>query len=168
MTLVAEFKKARPIYNYQETVSSSTSKYYTVRFVANGGSKVKQQSVKSGERAVEPTREGYVFDGWYTNRQFVSKYDFSSKVSSNISVYAKWIEVKSYNNPFTDVSIEEWLYEAVKYVNSNGLMNGVTSTEFAPDDNLTRAMLVTILYRADGEPAVNKSIPFADVTADSY
>ena len=47
-------------------------------------------------------------------------------------------------------------------------MNGVSETEFAPNDNLTRAMLVAILYRAAGEPAVNKSVPFADVAADSY
>ncbi|MDY5626360.1 MAG: S-layer homology domain-containing protein, partial [Clostridia bacterium] len=55
-----------------------------------------------------------------------------------------------------------------KYANENGLMGGTTNTSFAPNEPLTRGMLVTILYRADGEPAVNKSIPFSDVAADAY
>ncbi len=69
---------------------------------------------------------------------------------------------------FGDVKAEDWFFDSVDYVVKNGLMNGVSATEFAPEDNLTRAMLVTILYRAEGKPAVNRSIPFADVTADSY
>lgn len=47
-------------------------------------------------------------------------------------------------------------------------MNGVAVDEFAPNDTLTRAMLVTVLYRNAGEPAVNKSIPFADVDMGAY
>lgn len=47
-------------------------------------------------------------------------------------------------------------------------MGGTTNTTFAPNEPLTRGMLVAILYRADGEPAVNKSIPFGDVKADMY
>lgn len=62
----------------------------------------------------------------------------------------------------------DWFFDNVRYVNENGLMSGMTNTEFAPSDTLTRGMLVTILYRLAGEPVVNKSIPFADVTSDSY
>ena len=47
-------------------------------------------------------------------------------------------------------------------------MNGTTASTFAPNEPLTRAMLVAILYRAEGEPAVNKSIPFSDVDANAY
>ena len=47
-------------------------------------------------------------------------------------------------------------------------MNGTTATTFAPSENLTRAMLIAILYRAEGEPAVNKSIPFSDVAVNAY
>ena len=47
-------------------------------------------------------------------------------------------------------------------------MGGTTNTSFAPNEPLTRGMLVAILYRADDEPAVNKSIPFGDVKADMY
>ena len=47
-------------------------------------------------------------------------------------------------------------------------MNGVSDDIFAPNDTLTRAMLVTVLYRHAGEPATNRSIPFADVDIGAY
>ena len=53
--------------------------------------------------------------------------------------------------PFTDVTQADWFYDEVKYVVDNGLMIGVSDTEFAPGANLTRAMLWTILARMDGE-----------------
>jgi len=69
---------------------------------------------------------------------------------------------------FTDVKSSDWFYDDVQYVYENGLMNGKTDTAFAPNENLTRAMLVTVLYRLEGEPATNRSIPFADVDMGSY
>ncbi|MDY3303717.1 MAG: S-layer homology domain-containing protein, partial [Clostridia bacterium] len=50
----------------------------------------------------------------------------------------------------------------------NGLLKGISETEFGPQIEMNRAMLVTVLYRAEGEPAVNNSIPFADVDVNSY
>ena len=47
-------------------------------------------------------------------------------------------------------------------------MNGIGETEFAPEKTVTRAMLVTVLYRAEGEPATNRSIPFADIDMGAY
>lgn len=69
---------------------------------------------------------------------------------------------------FSDTDVNAWYHENVDYVLENGLMNGTATDKFAPNDNLTRAMLVTILYRAEGEPATNKSIPFNDVDMGSY
>ena len=60
--------------------------------------------------------------------------------------------------PFTDVSESDWFYDAVRYVYSNDLMNGMTVTEFSPRENLTRAMMAAILYRIDGERVVSGSI----------
>jgi len=71
-------------------------------------------------------------------------------------------------NPFSDVSAADWHYDSVKYAVDNNLFKGTSENEFSPDESLTRAMLVTVLYRADGEPSVNKSIPFVDVSMDSY
>lgn len=70
--------------------------------------------------------------------------------------------------PFTDVKATDWCYTAVEYVYSNGLMKGVSATSFAPTRTLTRAMLVTIVYRLDGEPVVTSANPFSDVAAGSY
>ena len=70
--------------------------------------------------------------------------------------------------PFTDVTEENWFYEAVQYVYDNNLMNGVSSTLFDPNGTMTRAMLVTILYRMEGNPTVTAANAFTDVPADSW
>ncbi len=70
---------------------------------------------------------------------------------------------------FTDVHpFGHWATEDIDYVYENGIMKGISETEFAPEASLTRAMLVTVLYRLEGEPAVNKSIPFSDVDMGAY
>lgn len=69
---------------------------------------------------------------------------------------------------FTDVNPDAWYYDAVDYVAAKRLMNGVSDTEFAPDAEMTRAMLVTILWRMEGEPAAEKASSFADVEYGMY
>ncbi len=70
---------------------------------------------------------------------------------------------------FADVhGVNHWATQSVDYVYAKGLMAGVAQNYFAPDDVLTRAMLVTVLYRAEGSPKAEKDIPFADVTKDMY
>lgn len=71
-------------------------------------------------------------------------------------------------NPFSDVVTGAWYYDAVKFVSENGLMNGLSSTVFAPKTNLTRAQLTQILYNKEGKPFVNGASVFTDVTADSW
>lgn len=65
-------------------------------------------------------------------------------------------------NPFADVKDGDWFAAYVAQMYSKKLMLGVSDNEFAPNDNLTRAMFVTILYRAAGSPAAAKS-NFADI-----
>ena len=65
---------------------------YTVKFNSDGGSRVNNQTVKSGERAQEPsnvTKYGFILDGWYLNSK---KYDFTTSVTKNITLKAKWNE----------------------------------------------------------------------------
>ena len=69
---------------------------------------------------------------------------------------------------FTDVKNDTWYYDVVKKVTEKGLMNGISETQFAPELNVTRAMFVTILYRAAGQPEVATATNFADVTVDKY
>lgn len=73
-----------------------------------------------------------------------------------------------WKNPFTDVDENDWCYDAVKYAVEKGLFNGTTDTTFSPDATMTRGMLVTVLYRLEGSPAVAASASFSDVAADSY
>lgn len=74
----------------------------------------------------------------------------------------------SWSNPFTDVAESSWYYEAVRYVSENGLMNGVSSTVFAPEANLSRAMLAQILYNKAGKPSVTANSTFTDVTSGEW
>ena len=68
---------------------------------------------------------------------------------------------------FTDVRTNNWFAGAVEYVVNNGLFSGVSDTSFAPNDPVTRGMLVTVLWRAAGEPSSSASA-FADVPADAW
>ncbi len=68
---------------------------------------------------------------------------------------------------FTDVRTNNWFAGAVEYVVNNGLFSGVSDTSFAPNDPVTRGMLVTVLWRAAGEPSASASA-FADVPADAW
>lgn len=69
---------------------------------------------------------------------------------------------------FRDVQADAWYADAVQYVVSEGLMNGTDAAAFSPDTSMSRAMLVTVLYRLSGEPAVSQDSGFADVAADAY
>lgn len=71
--------------------------------------------------------------------------------------------------PFVDVVKEHWFYNDVLYVYENGLMNGVSDTEFAPNETLTRAMVVTILSRMSGEEIDEATeSAFSDVAAGMW
>ena len=68
---------------------------------------------------------------------------------------------------FGDVPQTSWFADAVKYVSENKLMNGTSTTAFSPNENMSRAMLVTVLYRMSGETAEADS-SFGDVSASAY
>jgi len=68
---------------------------------------------------------------------------------------------------FTDVATSSWYYSAVKYMQDKGLMAGTSTTTFSPDMTTTRAMIVTILYRMENEPAATAST-FPDVAAGQW
>ena len=72
-------------------------------------------------------------------------------------------------NPYTDVAETAWYYDAVKYTYQNGLMNGTDKDKFEPETEMTRAMLVTVLYRVEGEPEASEfKNPFKDVDNNWY
>ena len=69
---------------------------------------------------------------------------------------------------FFDVPADAWYYEVIKTAYEKGLMNGISETEFAPNQSLTRGMFVTILYRLAGSPEVTVPSSFADIPASQY
>lgn len=160
---------------------------YTVKFETNGANKIADVRVNKNEtlqKPDKPQKDGYVFDGWYSDRQLKQKYDFSQKVTKDFTLYAAWtkkeIEPDEPDNPvnppkddkwvspYYDVSKSEWFYEAVEYAVKNKLMNGISDTAFYPEGDVTRAMLVTVLWRAEDKPYVNYVMPFADVNTNEY
>lgn len=69
---------------------------------------------------------------------------------------------------FEDVKETDWFKKAVDYVVANGLMSGYNENTFAPAELTNRAMIVSILYRLEGKPAVTTSAGFTDVTAGRW
>ena len=151
---------------------------YTVSFDSNGGSTVESQRIKKNGTVTEPpapTKDGFKFDGWYTDKELIDRYNFGSAVNGGFTLYAKWTEVGGQTpddgelaNLFDDVKQGDWFYDYVKYAEKNKLMNGTSKTTFEPNSMLSRAMLVTILWRADNSPYVNYAMKFNDVGESEY
>ena len=146
---------------------------YTIHFDSNGGSDISDMKADRGtliKEPKEPVREGFIFGGWFTDKACTSAYDFGQKIIGNLTLYAKWKEdpAVSWINPFSDVSEDDWFYEAVRYTAAAGFFSGVTETEFAPQREITRAMLVTLLWRMENRPVVNYLMSFYDVSPDAY
>ena len=72
------------------------------------------------------------------------------------------------NTGFTDVDADAWYAEAVAYCQEHNLMYGTSDTAFEPESDLTRAMLVTVLYRSAGSPAVTGADNFTDTEEGAY
>lgn len=68
---------------------------------------------------------------------------------------------------YNDVSADDWYYDSVKYAYENNLMQG-TNNGFEPESKMTRAMLVTVLWRTENKPSVDFEIPFTDVESDQW
>ncbi len=95
---------------------------YTVTFESNGGSAVASQTVTSGATATEPADPTYAnhgFDGWYTDAALTTAYDFSTPVTADTTLYAKWHEVTA------------------------SVVKGVSSDTVAPGENASYAITVT-------------------------
>lgn len=142
------------------------SAYCNVSFDSCGGSSVSTKVVSKGGSVTAPTaphRSGYAFAGWYADKELTQLYDFDTAVTTDKTLYAKWTV------SFDDVYNDAWYAEGVNYVVAHHLFNGVSSTRFAPNDKMTRAMFVTVLYRYAGSPAVDPNENnFTDVTDGNW
>ena len=92
--------------------------------------------------------------------------------ASKVTVQATFEEIPQIHvcpaEKFTDVDTTQWYHEAIDYVIEAGMMNGVAADKFAPNGTTTRAMIVTILYRLEGEPAVAGASAFTDVESGAW
>lgn len=95
------------------------------------------------------------------------KYTFTMP-SRKVTVEASFAEIAPEPLPFGDVDDGDWFADAVRFVYENGMMNGVSETDFAPHAATSRSMIVTILYRLEGEPVVDYAMGFTDVAGDAY
>ena len=69
---------------------------YTVTFDSKGGSTITSQEVKKGNKVTkpaDPTKDGYTFGGWYSDSYYINEYSFNSKVTKDLTLYAKWNEI---------------------------------------------------------------------------
>ncbi len=110
-----------------------------------------------------PSKAGCIFMGWYYDGKTYQAED-TIVIKGDTVIRALWsalpdIEPGQPSQPdepdvpdflFTDVSVNAWYYEAVKYVYENGIMNGMDRYSFQPNGTLTRAMVWTMLARLDG------------------
>ena len=69
---------------------------------------------------------------------------------------------------FTDTANDAWWHDGIHYCLDNGLMVGVSATKFDPTGNITRGMIVTILWRLESEPYVNYAMSFKDVPVEQW
>ena len=135
---------------------------YTITVVYGNGMYPSEYTVPAGTEYTLPnvTNSGYIFLGW---RSGDNTYKAGEKVAITAdttftAVWGNLPDVKPSEPetpetpvfPFYDVSARDWYYSAVKYVYEKGLMDGVDVGVFAPNDTLTRAMVWTIIARAEG------------------
>lgn len=152
---------------------SSTTEYrITVTQTTGGKISPSTTNVEEGEDITFEIKvdEGYKIKDVIVDAKSVgavSTYTFEN-VDKKHAITAIYEKVQEWVNPYEDVKENDWYYNAVKLVSQKGLFNGMKEDEFGAEITMTRGMLVTVLYRLEGQPATNKSIPFADVDMSMY
>lgn len=163
------------ITGFQYSVNDADWANYTEAFEVVSGSKVAVKAI---------LEDNYTFAGWgngetdnlYTAESLTedltltptTTYEPPKPVRPVRPTYTPPVEQKPEELPFDDVSKNDWFYDDVEYVYESGLMQGVRTRTFEPNAPITRGMIVTILYRMEGWPAVSGSCVFQDVAPGSY
>lgn len=106
-----------------------------------------------------------------SEQQYADQSAAGKRLASNIATITVVHGAKAeepWVNPFRDVTESDWFYDDVRFANQNGLFNGVEKDLFAPNTPMTRGMLVTVLWRLDGETAPKAAATFTDVDVNAY
>lgn len=75
---------------------------------------------------------------------------------------------ENWENPFTDVNMQAWYAQAIRYLSAHGIVNGLPGGIFGIENETTRSMVVTMLYRLAGSPKVEGTVPFDDVAKGAW
>lgn len=132
--------------------SNDVKQTYTVTFNSNGGSAVASQTVKKNGKAIQPvnpTRDGYTFDGWYTAASGGQKFDFNMPITANIILYAHWTENDTGEISFTMPNPENIVINEndseIYYVNNQILLTVKDETDISYVENLIKPYDGTIV-----------------------
>ena len=175
------------------TAGETPARTWNITYVTDGGTigGLYPVTYTEGTVTVLPTnvtKPGYTFLGWFTAYiGGVQVRQIEATETGDKTFYARWQKTvlppppvtpgtpvtparpaAPVGLPFTDVSGSDWFYNDVRYVYEKGIMDGTGADRFSPNAPLTRAMIVTILYRMAGSPSVSGSSDFTDVAAGKW
>ena len=175
------------------TAGETPVKTWNITYVTDGGTinGAYPTTYTEGTVTVLPTdvtKPGYTFLGWFTAYiGGVQVRQIEATETGDKTFYARWHKTvlppppvtpgtpvtparpaAPVGLPFADVSGSDWFYNDVRYVYEKGIMDGTGADRFSPNAPLTRAMIVTILYRMAGSPAMSGASDFKDVDSNKW
>ena len=175
------------------TAGETPVKTWNITYVTDGGTigGLYPVTYTEGTVTVLPTnvtKPGYTFLGWFTAYTGgVQVRQIEATETGDKTFYARWQKTvlppppvtpgtpvtparpaAPVGLPFADVSSSDWFYNDVRYVYEKGIMDGTGADRFSPNAPLTRAMIVTILYRMAGSPAMSGASDFKDVDSNKW
>lgn len=175
------------------TAGETPVKTWNITYVTDGGTinGAYPTTYTEGTVTVLPTdvtKPGYTFLGWFTAYTGgVQVRQIGATETGDKTFYARWQKTvlppppvtpgtpvtparpaAPVGLPFADVSSSDWFYNDVRYVYEKGIMDGTGADRFSPNAPLTRAMIVTILYRMAGSPAMSGASDFKDVDSNKW
>lgn len=143
--------------------------FHTLTFDTMGGSKIAPETVRHGltvAKPKDPVNGGYIFDGWYTDKAFRHRYDFSTPLTEDITIYAKWFLIV-----LPGVTVKKntpKLNTADHFAYVQGYPDGTVK----PAGNITRAETAAILFRlmddASRKTYYSTKSGFRDVASGSW
>lgn len=143
--------------------------FHTLTFDTMGGSKIAPETVRHGltvAKPKDPVNGGYIFDGWYTDKTFRTLYNFASPLTTDTTVYAKWIPIMLPGTTVKKTAPKLNTSDHFAYV--QGYPDGTVK----PAGNITRAETAAILFRlmddASRKTYYSTKSGFRDVASGSW
>ncbi len=142
---------------------------YTVTFETDGGTEIDDKRIRRGssfDAPEDPVKDGWTFDGWYTDESLENLYDFDTRVTKGFTLYAKWV-IKDTTEGTDEFSVSDFFIKDmhIAYIHGDG-------NNIRPEDYITRAEVAVIFYRLLLDDVKNNNLSdtnqFEDVSADAW